>query len=246
MSVVDKIKSIFIKKTIDNHTVPKYQETESSVLHEKLKSFHGEDNLAAQQMYESWCVKEYWNLKGQAIPLSLGLDPEINDWKGNEDIIVRINEVFEHAIHCIEHNLSLSVRDTDQNINDWEVIPSEFYRWAAVSRIELPEQMIGLMEFVISSIKTTSFTTDEKDTQINPEATTLSNDFDKEKEVVLGAALALLAKQPESCKDSKGKIKPSKIVNEITQQKNRWFDGKEPKLSISAQEDLLIKWLGSL
>lgn len=246
MSIVNKVKSIFINKTIDNHTVPKYQETESSVLNEKLKSFHGENNLATQQMYEAWCVKDYWNLQQQAIPLSIGLDPELTDWQDNPEIKSRINEIYEHAVHCIEHNLSLSVRDKDQDKNNWEIVPAEFYRWAAVSRIEIPEQMSALMEFVISSVKTSSFATDDESAPISPEATTLSHDFDKEKEIILGAALALLAKQPDSCKDSKGKIKPSKIVNEISQQQEKWFEGKEPKLSISAQEDLLIKWLGSL
>lgn len=247
MSLFKRIKKIFYSKTIENHDIPEYSQMGSDKFLQKIGEVYGEDKLKRQQLFEHWCVKDYWKLKAEAIPLSLGLDPHNTDWHDYTELQQQISDLFEHAIHCIEHNMSLTVRDLEQDKNDWQVIPSEFYCWASVSRIDVPEQMSALMEFILSSVKTTSFATDSKDTTpVTPEVSNLSLRFDKDNEVVLGAALALLAKYPEQCQDSKGKVKVTKITSLIEEYKDTWFEDEEPDLSNSAREDLINKWLGSL
>ena len=64
------------------------------------------------------------------------------------------------------------------NNQEWSVQPAEFYCWASVSRVEVPEQLASLMEFIISTVKKTGFVTDSDSVPVSsPEAEALSSDF---------------------------------------------------------------------
>ena len=241
------INNLFKGKTYDDHKVPEYQETEPSKFEEKISSVFGEDKLKQQQLYEKWCTKENWNLINEAIPLAIGCDPENLSRLQEDSIKEKIQFIKEHAVHCVQHNLSLTVNDKNTKESEWQVIPMEFYTWASVSRVDMPEPMCALMEFIISTVKSQTLTTDRKDEMpSSPEATLVSQQFDKDNEIILGAAFALLAKYRDECMDSKGKIKPSLIIKKMTQLEDDLFNGKEVGLSTSAREDLLIKWMNAL
>ncbi len=247
MKLINKIKSVLFGESIDSHEVPEYRESTSVELREKEKALYGDDKLAKQRLFEKWSVKEQWLLKSEAIPLILGLDPETEDWKNNEEQEKEINDLFEHARHCINQGMSLSVIDQEQEENQWQVSPTEFYCWASVSRVNVSEQLAALMEFVISTVKRTTFVTDRKNEEAtSPEAASLSHTFNQETEKVLGAALAVLIKHPDDCKNSKGRVKISNITRVILENQSAWFDDKQLSLSQTGMEDLLNKWATSL
>ncbi len=247
MNIINKLKTKLFGNTIETHEVPEYVQTEQTVFQQKVKDVYGEDKLAQQKLYEKWSVKEHWNLKAEAIPVIMGYDPMTIEWKKDEALQKKMVELFQHAEHCIKQGMSLSVVDSGQNPDDWEVVPTEFYCWASVSRVDVPQQLSTLMEFVLSTIKQTTFVTDDKSAEpSSPEAANLSQNFNQQAEMILGASLVLLAKYPQECRDSKGKVKATNIVQLINKHQDAWFKDKNLDLSNSAKEDLINKWLSSL
>ncbi|MCG8325587.1 MAG: hypothetical protein MI673_08720, partial [Thiotrichales bacterium] len=87
---------------------------------------YGEELTALRRLYEKWVSREHWKLDSEAVPLVLGLDPE-----GNATIETehqeQISALIEHARYCISHNLSLSAVNREQDMEQWQVIPAEFY-----------------------------------------------------------------------------------------------------------------------
>ncbi|MDX1519788.1 MAG: hypothetical protein R3318_06655, partial [Gammaproteobacteria bacterium] len=128
----------------------------SSRLSDALKSreleLSGEDVYAQRRLYERWSVKETWKLETEAVPLVLGYDPDRPETMEDEYRQLA-QELLDHARHCISHNLSLRAVNAEQPEKDWEVAPTEFYCWASVSRVQMPESLVNLMEFVINTVK---------------------------------------------------------------------------------------------
>ena len=225
---------------VDNNTT---EESVHNGLQERIEGHYGKHQILEQQFYEKWCTKDRWNLKDEAVPIVLGLDPNNNEWSKDKTLSEKTNELYQHALHCIHHDLSLSVIDKEAEENLWQVTPVEFYRWAAVSRVTIPEKLSALMDFIISTVKQSGFVTDEEGHAVSPEASSLSLDFDKQTEIVLGAALNLLVKAPSECQTDRGKVSPKKIAAKILESEEDWFQGSELKLSQAAVEDLLTKWI---
>lgn len=247
MNLMNKIRNSLFGTSIENHEVPEYKEISKLEMEEKVNAVYGDDELTKQRLFEKWAVKEQWILKSEAIPLVLGLDPENSDWQRNEQQTKEIDELFEHARTCINQGMSLSVIDKEQEEEQWQVTPAEFYCWASVSRVDISQQLATLMEFIISTVKTSSFTTDKANVELtSPEAANLSQNFNQTNEKVLGAALAILLNYPEQCKNSRGRFKVNSIVSLLLEKQAVWFDEKELNLSQSAIEDLLNKWISSL
>lgn len=222
-------------------------ESNGNHINNKARQVYGEAKLEKQQLYERWSVKDHWNLKAEAIPLVLGFDPQEDEYENNLQRNKEIEDLFSHAKKCIRQERSLTVKNLSEEEDQWQVVPAEFYQWASVSRIEIPEQLSALMEFIISTVKTSGFVSDSKeDSNVSPEAVNLSQQFNQETELVLGAALAVLMNKKDECQNSKGRIDISKIVKLILENEKTWFSNTSCKLSQTTMEDLLKKWKGSL
>ena len=147
----------------------------------------------------------------------------------------------EHARHCIEQGL-LPVINKESPEKDWRVKPVEVYKWAAVSRVELPEQLTMLMEFLQKTIS---------ENRPSPAALNAGMDphierYDSDKEKVLGTALAILAANPDRYRNEDGVVSAEKIVHIISEKGNFWFGDDAPGISPAAMTDLINRWLGTV
>jgi len=202
---------------------------------QREKAIYGEDNIRQQKLYEKWAVKTSWHLKTQGIPLLLSIDPDrYSDSDFDETTEQKCQDLWEHAQHCVEQDL-LVVLNRESPVDEWEVKPVDVYKWAAISRVELPVQLTSLMEFMMMTLLS-SVNTSSDNSQSDAA-------YNSDKEHILGAALAMLATYPEQCRNKKGRIRAENIVSLINKNESLLFVDKAPDLSATAAVDLVNKWI---
>lgn len=234
-------------KNQDKHTGTGEPVKDSSTAREKV--YFNEDTLRQQRLYERWVCRESWLLQSEGIPLLLGKDPQCNTVRIDLDRYSQdYNDLWGHAKRCVEQNL-LPVLNRQNMPEAWEIIPADLYRWASIGRIASPEPLVRLMEFVIRTVKplqsgTTSVEGDNISDRGNGRACTQTLHYHRE--CVLGAALAMLARYPERCRDSKGNIKSELIMSLIDNKRGIWFGDDKLLLSPSAMQNLLDKYLKTI
>ncbi|RKZ49599.1 MAG: hypothetical protein DRQ48_07480 [Gammaproteobacteria bacterium] len=206
---------------------------------QREKAIYGEDKIRLQKLYEKWAVKESWHLKSQGIPLLLSIDPEIySNSSVDEATEKKYQDLWEHAQHCVEQDLLL-VLNRESPVDEWEATPIDVYKWAAISRVDLPEQLSTLMEFVMMAVLST--VNNPGDSSAGKSQNEAS--YNSDKEHILGAALAMLATYPEQCMNKKGRLRAENIVSLINENEGSLFAGQTPDLSATAAVDLINKWL---
>jgi len=206
---------------------------------QREKAIYGEDNIKQQKLYEKWTVKTSWHLKNQAIPLLLSMDPEkYLDVDFDEVTEKKYQDLWAHAQHCVDQGL-LFVLNKENPADEWEAKPIDVYKWAAISRVELPEQLTALMEFVMTTLlSTVDISTGSPGENIQSEAS-----YNSDKERILGAALAMLAAYPEQCMNKKGRVRAENIISLINKNGAELFAEETPDLSSIAAIDLINKWI---
>ncbi len=208
-------------------------------MRQREKAIYGEDKIKQQKLYEKWVVKTSWHLKSHGIPLLLSIDPEIySNSTFDETTEQKYQDLWEHAKHCVEQDL-LVVLNRESPSDEWEVKPVDVYKWAAISRVELPEQLTSLMEFVMMSLLSTvnassEFAGDNSQSEAS---------YNSDKEHILGAALTMLATFPDQCMNKKGQVRAENIVSLINENESRLFSENTPDLSKTAAIDLINKWI---
>ena len=212
-------------------------------LRQREKELFGEDRVKLQRLFEKWVVRESWLLHDEAIPLLLGIDPESRErFRDNENETgMDVREMGEHARHCIEQGL-LPVINMESPEKEWRVKPVEVYKWAAVSRVELPEQLTMLMEFLQKAISENRPATASLKTGMDPHI----ERYDNDKEKVLGTALAILAANPDRYRKENGAVSAEKIVQIISEKGNFWFGDDPPGMTPAAMTDLINRWLRTI
>jgi hypothetical protein len=206
---------------------------------QREKAIYGEDKIRLQKLYEIWAVRESWNLKNQGIPLLLSIDPEIYSSSVlDEATEQKYQDLWEHAQHCVEQDLLL-VLNRESPVDEWQVTPIDVYKWAAIGRVDVPEQLSVLMEFVMMAVLTTV------NDASGSSASKSQNEayYNSDKEHILGAALAMFATYPERCRNKKGRLRAENILLLINENEGNLFAGKVPDLSTTAAIDLINKWI---
>jgi hypothetical protein len=244
MGIIGKI---FGKADISGSATPRQQISGGNTapqagVYQRLESIYGREKIELQMLYEQWVIKESWLLKREALPLLSGINPESDVHSLPEQIQNNLEQLWQHARSCVEQGL-LRVTNREQEDKDWRVSPLDVYRWARISRVELPDAFSMLMEFVSKTIK-------QPEPQKNPANADTPDTgyagFDQDRERVLGIALALLAAYPDKCRNSRGKVKVDRLVSLITEKGEFWLGDETLDLSTTAIRDLISKWLNTL
>lgn len=195
-------------------------------INQRMEEIYGQDLIKLQLLYEKWVMKGDWRLKDEALLLLLAIDPENKSNPSEIEQNKIYNELWSHAMDCVEQGL-LKVINHEQPPEEWRVRPVDVYQWSKISRIETPEPLGRLMEFVVNSVKSDKS----------------SVEFDKNRENILGMALAVLAASPERCKNDMGQITVERILKIIEEKSHFWPDNDKPDAPLSGYRDLINKWL---
>jgi len=204
----------------------------------RYREIYGKEKMNQQLLYERWVVKDTWNLRDEALPLLYGIDPGTYV-KGSDSCAAEeaIQGLWQHAQQCIEHDL-LPVTNREHHADDWKVEPLAIYQWAVISRMQLPEPFVTLMDFIGRTVKKPSSSPVPAH---GPDGGQISAAFDEDREKVLGMALAVLAKTPERCRNAEGKVAAELIIKVMKEQPR--FQDHSGKLADGAIRDLLNKYL---
>ena len=205
---------------------------------QRYRERYGEEKLQQQLLYEHWAVKDTWQLRTEALPLLFGIDPD--KYKMNNDSLVEeeaIIGLWRHAAQCIEHGL-LQVTNRAQRADDWRVEPLVIYQWAVISRLQLPEPLVAIMDFVGRTVKKPPQPAPHME---SPDGGRISAAFDEDREKVLGMALAVLAAFPDRCRNAAGETRAELMA--VVCKEQFCLQGQQPRLANGAMIDLIHKWL---
>lgn len=198
-------------------------------MNQRMEDIYGQDQVKLQLLYEKWIIKNDWRLKDEALPLLLAIDPDFKSYAIDDEQIKLCDELWPHARDCVEQGL-LKVINREQPQEEWRVRPIDVYRWSKISRIDIPETLGRLMEFVVNTVKID--TNPVKD--------------DKNRENILGMALAILATFPEQCKNDKGQVTGEKILKTIDEKRHLWTGNDKPDVPLAGYTELVNKWLKTI
>ena len=128
------------------------------------------------------------------------------------------------------------VLNQERPADEWIAKPIDVYKWAAISRVEIPVQLSTLMEFVMMTLPST----------VNESSNEVSRKevfFNSDNERILGAALSMLVTYPERCKNKKGQVRAENILSLISENESDLFGDEIPELSTTVGIDLINKWI---
>ena len=198
-------------------------------LNQRMDDIYGQDRIKLQLLYEKWIIKDDWRLKDEALPLLLAIDPAGSLYSTENGQNNIQDELWFHARDCVEQGL-LNVINREQPPGEWRVKPVDVYHWSKISRIEIPETLDRLMDFVVNTVK----------------METTSVEYDKNRENILGMALAIVSACPDQCKNDKGQITAEKILELIEEKHQFWPENPRADVPLSGYTDLINKWLKTI
>ncbi len=210
MGIYKKLVSVFFREKKKSLSLDQVQHVS---MREREYQVYDVEQLTLQKLYEKWLSKDKWLLHKEAIPLLFGLNPDIN--RSDEYETDKVDELWTHAKDCVQKKL-LRVVNSEQEDSDWEVFPVDFYRWATVSRITVPAEFSTLMAFVMQVVKPEHESFDRRVEDLQ------DSNYQKHKEIVLGAAISLLVNAPEQCKNN-DEFVIDNIARLIIENKKEWF-----------------------
>ncbi|GJM04949.1 MAG: hypothetical protein DHS20C09_09400 [marine bacterium B5-7] len=230
MNIINKIKASLFPT--DKKTSASNAPLEMT-MSERERNIFDESHLRLQKLYEKWICKDKWLLQKEGIPLLFGISP--NSDESSHDVLLKIEEQWEHAQECVNKKL-LSVVNIENSADKWEVLPIDLYRWAMVSRISVPDEFSALIAFVIQTVKP------EQSAHIQ---TVVEQDavLQKHREIIMGAATSLLVNANEQCQNDKGNISAINISRLIMENKQEWFGQDEPLLDQSGMAELIDNYI---
>jgi hypothetical protein len=200
----------------------------------------GDDPLALTLLYEKWLKRDAWTLRGEAIPLLLGVRPE--DWAvALEETPMRAAEqaAWNKLKDCVIQTGNPKVTRLSEADTVWQVTPVALYAFTQSQGITVPDAFAALIQFLQRVIKVP---VSQELSQNEPPSRTSGNP-PSIREKVLGAALNVLAKCPDQCYNDLGLVNGATLASLIQSQSVRWFDTPIPPISQGEMTELIEKWL---
>jgi hypothetical protein len=195
--------------------------------------------LRLQTLYEHWLRRDAWLLFSEAVPLLLGQDP--NEWQfqlKQARLAALEPQVRAALADAVNKTNRPTVLNRESAVDDWEVQPTDIYQWATAQGLAVPEPFERLAQFIMQTVKRGP-ALGGGPVGGDPVSAAQANG----RERVLGAALNLVGKCPENCRDEFGFLSGDKIVHLILEQSIRWFDQERPPLAAAEMVTLIDKWL---
>ncbi len=185
-------------------------------------------DLASQLLYEHWLKRSTWKARSEALPLVVGVDPA--DW----ETYLEAGELAAQESD-VWSSFSLGNRiDADD-----ELIPvSLVHAWCVANDVELLGGFTRLYDFIRQATFQSAGATPAR-------AGTSARSYEDsdEVEIVLGAALSLVSKMPERCRDDNGLFDGATVANLILDTVVRWFPLSPPSMSSKQMAELIDRWL---
>lgn len=183
------------------------------------------DTQQAQIFYERALKDEHWPVRTEALPLIVGCDP--SRWRDHLDT-QGLHPQEETLWHILANDLGI---EADARVNVATLV-----EWARGQSLGLHPSFLRIYEFVRKVLLASAH-------EPVAEAEETDRHLAHEREIVLGAALSLLAKMPEKCRDANGFVDGAAIVELIQATAARWFTQSAPQMDAAEMARFIDKWL---
>lgn len=186
-------------------------------------------------LYERWVVKDRWNLAREALPLLLGSDPDL--WLircADLEILAEAEQSAQALAEVASTGTGLPVLNPEAPEHEWCVRPADLYLWTVGVGYQVPEPFATLAQYVLQVVK---------GPDPAPSSAAGGVTASEGRERVLGAALALLARTPQACRDDNGLIDPGLMARCIVEQSVRWFESARPPMPEADMATLIARWV---
>jgi len=186
-------------------------------------------------LFERWVTKDSWLLLGEAVPLLLGCDPDL--WLtrcADLEILAEVEQLDQELAALAREGTDLPVLNPDAPTHEWRVRPADVYLWTVGLGYRVPEPFATLVQFVLQVVKRPELS------RASPGAGASGSEA---RERVLGAAVALLARTPQACRNDEGFVDPRIIARLLAQQSVRWFESPRPPMPEADIATLVAQWV---
>lgn len=178
------------------------------------------DGAATQVVYEAWFSREQWRLADEGVPLLVGCDPA--RWSAALTALE-----LEAEAMALTALLARTLGATSQD----RVTPFALRDGARRLGVEWPRAAEALFGFIASVLPPAA-----EPAQAEVQALA-------EREVLLGAALALVTRFPEHCRDAHGFFDGARIADQILAKAVLWFPLEPPRASRDDIAALIERYL---
>ncbi|MGH8601420.1 MAG: hypothetical protein ACREXR_01170 [Gammaproteobacteria bacterium] len=198
--------------------------------------------VGEQKLYERWLRQDEWRVRSEALPLLLGVEPA--QWPeliAGLELEPQIEGAWDALKACIARAQFPPLIGTQREEEQWGVHPLDFYHWVRGQSLDIPPAFEQLAQFVATVIKHPHSPCPASHVLFGaglPPQTQAS-----EREKILGAALNVLAKCPEACRDEHGLVSGEAIAKLIGEQCIRWFDTQQLPADATDVAALIDRWL---
>jgi hypothetical protein len=162
---------------------------------------------AMSALYETWLSRDAWHVPNEALPLLVGVDPA--HWRDALDVE---SAAWAHALAA---RLAAALAGAEA------VTPAALRTWAREQGTGLPACAEQLLDFIASVLPGT------RDDGAMPAAVARA----AEREILLGAALALVTRFPAQCRDEHGFFDGGLIADQVLAKAVLWFPREPPQAS---------------
>ena len=181
-------------------------------------------DVAYQELFESWLTREQWLLASEAVPLIIGVAPDA--WPAH---------IKRHSLSEASRQLCEQLCTQLQCAADDAIEVMRVYAWAREQRISLPLAFERVVEFVVQVLPGAVI-----EHYADTPAGAAAGD---ERERILGAALALVTRFPQQCRDHNGFFDAGQIADLLLEKGAVWFPLTPPEMSRDAIATLLETYL---
>jgi len=191
------------------------------------------DPYNQNEFIEEFLKHDTWLIFGEAIPISLGIHPLDTNDIGITDfaMFTKTKEIAKSSA-----GESLKVININNQPSLWRIKPADFVNWMVTKELAPLQSLIDAFAPGTSNSKLNNVKKDK--------AHSNTNKHSSQREKVLFAALAVLAKYPEKCKTN-GEVSVSAIADMMEQKSPIWFEDDLP-MARSGIENLIRASIASL
>ncbi len=181
-----------------------------------------------QRLYEHWLKRDDWSARTEALPLVVGIEPEFWD-----------AYLSKHKLADLEQEVWDSfAAGNGIEADDQSVSIATVYEWFTGCDIEFASSFTRIYDFVRRA------TSQSKVTEVvAAEVDSTSRELQQENEIVLGAALSIVSKMPERCRDEHGVVDGGVVSKLIVEKAARWFGSVPPSMTQEQMASLIDQWL---
>lgn len=178
-----------------------------------------------QQRFERWARREHWRLREEALPLLVGFEP--SDWRAHLEA-TGTSAIADALLDTLARDLGVDPSAS--------VAPLAIGDWARSHGVRVPLALERLLDFISGVLPPAA------DDRRKPQDDVLRA---QEREILLGAALLLVTKEPAACVDEDGYYSPPQIARLILARARLWFPLAPPTLDEAAIATLIGRWIRS-